>query len=134
MEYIQKLTSQSSHYKTKRAVTIQNAKLHMKSLEVNAGMYSFKHFSKNYVNYNFKDLSLGERIKVAELRQLIAEDPAYRNLTTEEEDQMKQEVMEHREQKKIGARPTNKSAAQDYRSQMIKMNTEVRCCLISLSS
>lgn len=37
MEYITKLTSHSSHYKTKRAVTIQNAKLHIKSLEVNAG-------------------------------------------------------------------------------------------------
>ena len=39
-EYIQKLTSQSSHYKQKRAVTIQNAKLHAKSLEVNAGTCS----------------------------------------------------------------------------------------------
>jgi hypothetical protein len=74
---------------------------------------------------NFKDLGLGERIKVAELRQLIAEDPAYQNLTTELEEQMKQEVMEHREQKKVGARPTNKSAAQDYRAQMTQMNTEV---------
>lgn len=45
-EYIQKLTSQSSHYKTKRAVTIQNAKLHVKSLEVNAGMDSFHHLAK----------------------------------------------------------------------------------------
>jgi hypothetical protein len=36
-EYIQKLISQSSHYKQKRAVTIQNAKLHAKSLEVNGG-------------------------------------------------------------------------------------------------
>lgn len=45
LEYIQKLTSQSSHYKQKRAVTIQNAKLHAKSLEVNG------------------DLELGDRIK-----------------------------------------------------------------------
>lgn len=41
VEYIQKLTSQSSHYKMKRAVTIQNAKLHLKSLEVNAGTHTF---------------------------------------------------------------------------------------------
>ena len=39
-EYIQKLTSQSSHYKQKRAVTIQNAKLLAKYLEVNAGTCS----------------------------------------------------------------------------------------------
>lgn len=37
VEYIHKLTSHSSRYKTKRAVTIQNAKLHFKSLEINAG-------------------------------------------------------------------------------------------------
>ena len=38
LEYIQKLTSQSSHYRQKRSVTIQNAKMHAKSLEVNGGM------------------------------------------------------------------------------------------------
>ena len=46
MEYIQKLTSQSSHYKPKRAVTIQNAKLHAKSMEVNGGMYITHHSIK----------------------------------------------------------------------------------------
>ena len=46
LEYIQKLTSQSSHYKQKRAVTIQNAKLHAKSLEVNEGTYIFYHCIK----------------------------------------------------------------------------------------
>lgn len=81
----------------------------------------------------FKDLGLGERIKVAELHQLIADDPAYQNLTREEEDQMKQDVLDHREMKKVGACPTNKSAAQDYRAQMLQMNTEVRRFLISLS-
>ena len=39
-EYIKKLTSQSSHYKKKRAVTSENAKLHLKSYEVNSGMHT----------------------------------------------------------------------------------------------
>jgi hypothetical protein len=39
LEYIQRLTSQSSHYKNKQAVTIQNAMLHAKYVEVNAGTY-----------------------------------------------------------------------------------------------
>jgi hypothetical protein len=73
-----------------------------------------------------KDLEVGNRIKVAELRQLITDDPAYQNLTTEEEDQMKQDALEFREQKKVGARPTNKSAAQDYRAQLTRMNNEAR--------
>ena len=80
----------------------------------------------------FKDLGLGERIKVKELRQLVCDDPAYQNLTMEEEDKMKQDVLELREQKKVGARPTNKSAAQDYRAQITQMNNEVHCSLILL--
>ena len=40
LEYIQKLTSQSSHYKQRRAVGIENAKLHAKSLEVNGGVHA----------------------------------------------------------------------------------------------
>jgi len=73
-----------------------------------------------------KDLGIGERVKLKELRQLIKDDPAYHNLTAEEEDKMKQEVLEHREQKKVGARPTNKSVAQDYRAQLVQMNKEAR--------
>jgi hypothetical protein len=38
VEYLQKLLKQSSHFKKKRAVTLQNALLHHKSVEVNAGM------------------------------------------------------------------------------------------------
>ena len=51
----------------------------------------------------------------------------------EEEDQIKQEVSEYCERRKIGARPTNKSAAQDYRTQMTQMNNEVGFLLLSLS-
>ena len=83
---------------------------------------------------HYKDLELGERIKLPELRQLVADDPAYNNLTLEEEDQLKRDVLELREQKKIGARTTNKSAAQDYRAQMTQMNNEVRFLFLSLSS
>jgi predicted secreted protein len=79
-----------------------------------------------------KDLEVGDRIKVAELRQLITDDPSYQNLTTEEEDKMKQDTLEYREQKKVGARPSNKSAAQDYRAQLTRMNDEARILLIYL--
>jgi predicted secreted protein len=79
-----------------------------------------------------KDLEVGDRIKVAELRQLITDDPSYQNLTTEEEDKMKRDTLEYREQKKVGARPSNKSAAQDYRAQLTRMNDEARILLIYL--
>ena len=87
----------------------------------------------------FKDLELGERNKVKELCQLVRDDSAYQNLTMEEEDKMKQDVLELCEQdvlelceqKKVGARPTNKSAAQDYCAQMTQMNNEAHHSLIT---
>jgi hypothetical protein len=55
LDYIQKLTSQSSHYKQKRAVTIQNAKLHAKSVEVNGGIYTIPLIYDTVdTNYYFK--------------------------------------------------------------------------------
>lgn len=45
LEYIKKLTSQSGHYKTKRAVTLQNAMLHIKSLEVNGGTHTLDYYA-----------------------------------------------------------------------------------------
>jgi len=60
---------------------------------------------------HFKDLGLGERIKLKELHQLVCNNPTYQNLTRDEEDRMKLDVLELHEQKKVGARPTNRSAA-----------------------
>jgi hypothetical protein len=40
VEYIDKLISTSAHYKHKRGVNIENAKLHAKAAEVNAGIVS----------------------------------------------------------------------------------------------
>jgi hypothetical protein len=36
-EYLEKLKDTSKHYKAKREVNIENAKIHVKSIEVNAG-------------------------------------------------------------------------------------------------
>lgn len=41
IEYIDKLVGTSAHYKHKRNVNIENAKLHAKATEVNAGKLSF---------------------------------------------------------------------------------------------
>jgi hypothetical protein len=38
VDYIQNLINQSSHFKRKRGVTLQNALLHHKAVEVNTGM------------------------------------------------------------------------------------------------
>src|SRR6202522_4835695 len=92
-------------------------------MEVHAlNLFALKYGTNNW----FKDLELGGTIKLAELRQLVKDDAAYDTLAMEEEDRMKKDVLELRDQKRIGARPTNKSAAQDYRAQMTTMNNEGR--------
>jgi hypothetical protein len=71
------------------------------------------------------DLRLGEKKNMAEIRELIKGDSTYDNLTTEQEEEMKNEVLSFREMKKRGARTTNKSSAQDYRRVCGNMNDEV---------
>jgi hypothetical protein len=71
------------------------------------------------------DLGLGDKKKMAEIRELIKDDSTYENLTKEQEEEMKNEVLAFRELKKKGARITNKSSAQDYRSVCGNMNDEV---------
>jgi hypothetical protein len=71
------------------------------------------------------DLSLGDRVRLPEIRAMVKEDPNYQNLTKEQEQEMKDEVMELRQVKKVGARPTNQSAALDYRRHLTALNDEV---------
>jgi hypothetical protein len=62
---------------------------------------------------------------MVEIRELIKEDSSYQNLTKEQEEEMKNELLSFREMKKKGARTTNKSSAQDYRSVCGNLNGEV---------
>ena len=71
------------------------------------------------------DLKLGDKKKMVEIRELIKEDSSYHNLTKEQEEEMKNELLSFREMKKKGARTTNKSSAQDYRSVCGNMNDKV---------
>ena len=57
VEHLQKLINMSSHYKKKRAVKLENTKIHAKFLEVNA------------------DHALDNYAKLSELCQFMKEDP-----------------------------------------------------------
>ena len=75
VEYLQKLISTSSHYKQKRAVNRENAKLHVKSLEVNEGH------------------AQGNCTKLPELRRLMKEDLALQNISEEAEKMLKDDLL-----------------------------------------
>lgn len=56
---------------------------------------------------------------------MVKEDSAMQDLTEEQEKELRDEVIAIREQKKLGARPTNHAASQDYRCQLEALNDQV---------
>ena len=56
---------------------------------------------------------------------MVKDDPLMQDLSKEEEEELQLEVIALREQKKLGARPTNQSAAQDYQRQLESLNDQV---------
>ena len=52
-------------------------------------------------------------------------DPAFQDLTKEQEEELREELLSARDQKRLGARPSNKSASQDYRHQLGQLNDKV---------
>lgn len=56
---------------------------------------------------------------------MVKEDPSLQDLSKEEEDELREEVIALREQKRLGARPTNLAASQDYRCQLDALNDQV---------
>lgn len=116
VEHLQKLINTSSHYKKKRAVNLENAKLHAKSLEVNA------------------DRTPGGCAKLSELRHLVKEDLALQNLSEEAEKLLKDGVLAMRDVKKIGARPSNKACSLDYRAEVQDLNDRVSTSVLSSCS
>lgn len=112
VEYIEKLMNSSSHYKPKRGVNLQNAKVHVKAAEVNTGW------------------ALGDCAKLSEIHQLVKEDPDLQNLSKEDERILKNLVASLRELKKNGAHPSNKASAVDYHTEVKDLNDCVSLFLL----
>lgn len=70
------------------------------------------------------DRAVGDRLHINELRQLVKDDPDLQNLSNEQEAELREELIAVREEKKRGARPTNRSAAQDYHHHLEEFNNE----------
>ncbi|KIJ91094.1 hypothetical protein K443DRAFT_135562 [Laccaria amethystina LaAM-08-1] len=106
-EYLDKLKGTSKHFNAKREANLENSKLHKKSLEVNA------------------DRAVGDRLHINDIRQLVKDDPDLQNLSKAQEAELREELTASREEKKRGARPTNRSAAQDYHRHLEWFNDEI---------
>jgi len=71
------------------------------------------------------DLPPGEKIKLHELKCMVQDDDAYKNLTEEDQTRLKAELQKHRELKRKGVRPSNLSASQDIRRTIERVSDEV---------
>ncbi len=74
--------------------------------------------------YN-SDASAGERTPLSRIQQLVLDDLEESNPTEEEAQSAVQELQEHRDIKNKGARATNLAAAQDLKTTLIRLDTEV---------
>jgi hypothetical protein len=55
----------------------------------------------------------------------MKDDPNFQDLSKAQETELRDELLLAREQRRLGARPSNRSAAQDYRCQVEQLNNEV---------
>jgi hypothetical protein len=68
----------------KQGVSIQNAKIHAKAVEVNAGV-SCPLFPL-FLTDSLVDLGVGECLKLSEIKQLVKDDPLLQDLSAEQEE------------------------------------------------
>ena len=55
----------------------------------------------------------------------MKDDPNFKDLSKAQETELQEELLASRDLKRLGARPSNRSAAQDYRRQLKQLNNEV---------
>ena len=63
----------------------------------------------------------------------MKDDPDFQDLSKEQEEELREELSSARDLKRLGARPSNRSAAQDYRRQLEQLNDEVSKSISSYS-
>lgn len=55
---------------------------------------------------------------------MVKDDPNLQDLSKAQETELREELLSARDLKRLGARPSNRSAAQDYRRQVEQLNNE----------
>lgn len=125
--YINKIINTAPAHKIKRKPNLHNAISHFKSLN-NNGMHLLASVIYIYNAPEYLDLPPGHRATLQELQRMGRDDPNLKDMSTSQEQVLIDALVEHRDFKRIGARPSNRAAALDTRFAVDKLNTEV-CCL-----
>ena len=123
-DYIRVLLCSSSTLKTMRKPNLKNAILHRKAKELNEGievlLLNFVPFSRMSAGREE-----GNRLKLLEVQNMINLEEIMQELTADEKSELLQELEDHRELKKKGARASSISAAQDMRFTIQRLSQEV---------
>ncbi|KAF8308653.1 hypothetical protein F5887DRAFT_912336 [Amanita rubescens] len=106
-EYIHRLIHSASIFKATRNPTLFNALVHQKAKEINA------------------DLPEGQHMHLSDIQTLVHDELLEREITEAEKESALKELQEHRETKTKGARASNLAAAQDLRSTLLHIDTEL---------
>lgn len=123
-DYINSLLKTSSHYKAKRAPSLQNAKIHYMSMKLNSGLCPFVRPCCLADGLHPTDLERGHRYNLQQLRELAQQDSDLQDLTEAQVKGLTNALQEQRELKKNGARASNRAAAHDVLSTMSNIGSE----------
>jgi hypothetical protein len=123
---IEEMVNAATHYKKTRTPTLANAIVHYLAKTINEGRSPmlWPVLSRLTIQHPL-DLPLGERKSLAELKQMAQDDPELQNLSKERKQQLIDDLVEARADKKSNARGSNKSAARDVQSTIDRVTDEV---------
>ncbi|KAF6742007.1 hypothetical protein DFP72DRAFT_861221 [Ephemerocybe angulata] len=105
LKHVRDLATAETLFKPQRAVTLHNAKLHFLAEEVK--------------------MEEGKAPGLISLQERMKTDPDLHELSKEEEEALKQKLMQHKELNAKGARASHRAAAVDYERTLARMHIEL---------
>ena len=118
------LLTNATHYKQSRAPSLQNALIHHKTEEVNAGM-CIPNAPRGISNKPFPGRGPGDHLTLAAIQDLVANDTELQNLSKGRKQELKDDLLAARQVKAKGARASNLGAALDTKATMARVDVEV---------
>ncbi|KAF8340145.1 hypothetical protein F5887DRAFT_888830 [Amanita rubescens] len=105
-DYIDKIITNRTCYKTPRKVSLHNAIVHHKNQEVN-------------------NRALGDRLPLSDIQKLAKDDPQFHDLTEERKKELLEGLEEHRKVNQQGLQASNLSASLDVKATMDRIGLEM---------
>ncbi|KAI5982124.1 hypothetical protein EDD15DRAFT_2378380 [Pisolithus albus] len=107
-EKVKLLITGETHYRKRREESLANTLVRIKARQVNA------------------DLPCGQKVKLKELQEMVANDPDLQNLDEETKQKYLGELKESRSRKAVGVRSTNTAASRDVQVTLKKIYGELQ--------